>query len=165
MRKGLVSVVAMMAMVGSLVAAFPAEAGHRDWVLGSLFRIGSMSFQLVFRDFDRGRPIYFYRTGGHFRESRYRCNDRCFREDDHYFHDAYCPRLLSHFDDQGYNPYSVFERYSPRPNRHSDREYYDDRDRRGGRSEWRDDRWDDSWRWRHYQRRHHRHDNSCRHRH
>ncbi len=165
MKRGLVSVVAMMAVVGSLMAAFPAEAGHRDWVIGSLFRIGSMSFHLVFRDFDHGRPNYYYRTGGHFRESRHRCNDRCFKENDYYFHDAYCPRLLSHFDDHRYNPYNVFERYAPRPNGYSDREHYGSREHYDGRSEWRDDRRDDSSRWRHQHRRHHRHDNSCRYRH
>lgn len=157
MRKSLVSLVALVAMLGSLMISFPAEAGHRDWVVGTGFHIGHMSFQLVFRDSDRGRPNYYYRTGGHFRESRHRCTDRCFKEDNHYFHDAYCPRMLSHLEGNHYNPYDIFERYAPR---------HDGYSRHGNNHrgpQWRDDRRDDSWRWRSY--RGHRHHGSCRHRH
>lgn len=139
LRKTLAASTAALVLILSLASAAPARADHSQWVIGTGFRIGHFNLNIAFRDFDRQhhRPVYYYRVHDRFPYRNFPCNSRCFREGDHYYHDANCPAVERHFDAHRYDRHEVFYRYAPRPRgsydgdrddgRYRDR-YYDDDD-------------------------------------
>lgn len=164
-----------------LSVAPPASAGGLGFHFGAGFQIGPVNFHIAFGGHDHHRRGYYYKTSHHLKYRGARCNDRCFRQDRHYYHDTRCPLLSAHFRHYRVHPGAIFEHYAPHyssqypgyDNGYYDDDYRHDRyEKRRGRGYYNDDyddrsyrrhdRYDDRGRYdRRHDRRRHRHDESC----
>jgi hypothetical protein len=113
MRKGLlvVFVVGALMLAPGLVTA--AHAGHSWLAVGAGFRIGPALISVVLAPSGYDY-LYFYRFDRPLHHSRGGCGPDCFVEDGYYYYPSACPLVTTYFDRYGVDPYQVYERYAPR---------------------------------------------------
>lgn len=153
MNKKLTAATVLAVLLAITLVAPTASADHGfGWSAGAGFRIGPLRFHIVLGGDHDGHRGHYYRTDSPFHYGeRSACSSRCFKDGDHYYHHPHCPGLLHHFDRYGVNPYANFDRYAPADD---DRYYDEDGGSYGGYGRY--DGYDDSWRHRRYEVRHHR---------
>ena len=129
-RSSLVAFVVLVAGLALILPTFtpPAAADHRWDAVGSLFRIGGLSFAIAL-----GQPFlsaprgYYYRTADPFDYRGVRCSSACFRDRDYGYHHEGCPVVRHHFAVHRVDLDHLHSRYAPGwHDRHGYRDRYDD---------------------------------------